>query len=154
VECLVKRIVNRPIDSNSFIIYHQGGSSCVIVDPGTPDCAELLEYLQEHRLVPEYIILTHGHFDHVWGVNKLKDAFDCKIVSTKDCAEKCVDKKKNLSAFYNQMGFESYSADIVVNDPRTLRWHDIEFEFIETPGHTDGCVCIIMNNRLFTGIRY
>lgn len=151
MELIVKRIANSPIDSNSFVIYPQGGSSCVVVDPGTPDCAELLKYLQEHHLVPEYIFLTHGHFDHVWGVNKLKDAFNCKIVCTEDCAEKVVDKKKNLSVFYNQVGFEAYSADIIVNSASTIQWCDITFEFIETPGHTDGCVCILVGNVLFTG---
>jgi len=151
VEFLVKRIANCPIDSNSFVIYHHGETSCVIVDPGTPDCAELLVYLQKNKLVPEYIILTHGHFDHIWGVNKLKDTFNCKIACTKDCAEKIVDKKRNLSIFYNQVGFEAYSADIIVNSESTIRWHNVTFQFIETPGHTDGCLCIFANNKIFTG---
>jgi hydroxyacylglutathione hydrolase len=148
---LAKRIKNKPVDSNSYVIYRQGESSCVVIDPGTAGCADLLEFIHHHRIVPDYIFLTHEHFDHIWGVNKLKDSYHCKIVCTQDCAEKIVDKKKNMSIFYDQVGFETYSADIIVNNNSKIQWSNSSFVFMETPGHTDGCLCISIDDKLFTG---
>jgi hydroxyacylglutathione hydrolase len=143
---LVKRVINRPVDSNCFVIYQKGCTKCIIVDPGTSDCAELFNFFQEHNLVPDYIFLTHEHFDHLCGVNKLKDSYGCKIVCSKLCSDKIVDRKKNMSVFYDQIGFQSYPADIFLEDINNkLVWNDIEFEF------TKCSVCISVENKLFTG---
>ncbi len=149
---IVQRIPNKPVDSNSFIIYCQESSSCIIVDPGTEDCHDLIEFLEEKELSPEYIFLTHEHFDHIWGVNKLKVLYDAKIVCSKDCAIKIIDKKKNMSVFYNKVGFETYPADILIEDLNyRILFLDNIIEFISTPGHTDGSICILIKDNLFTG---
>jgi len=149
--CVISRIENRPIPSNSFVISKNGDRSCVIIDPGTSDSEELITYLTDNRLEPEYILLTHEHFDHVWGVNRLKDSYSCSIVSSKICSEKIVDRKKNMSLFYDQVGFETYPADIIVDNGITICWNDSLIEVFETPGHTDGSLCFQIENFLFTG---
>jgi hydroxyacylglutathione hydrolase len=149
---LVKRVINRPVDSNCFVIYQNGGTRCIVIDPGTSDCAELFFFFQEQILVPDYIFLTHEHFDHLRGVNKLKDRYGCKIVCSKLCSDKIVDRKKNMSVFYDQVGFQSYPADIFLEDINNrIVWNDTEFEFIDTRGHTKCSVCISVENKLFTG---
>jgi len=147
----IKKIVNKPIDSNSYVLYTNKNKSCIVIDPGTEDCYELIGFLNDYNLTPEYIILTHEHFDHIWGVNKLKDTFNCKIVCSKYCSEKIIDKKKNMSVFYNQIGFETYHSDITVTNSSKLKWNASSIQFLETPGHSDGCVCILIENSLFTG---
>lgn len=147
----IKKIINKPIDSNCYVLYTNKNRSCLVIDPGTEDCIKLLCFLNKHHLNPEYIILTHEHFDHIWGVNKLKDTFKCKIVCSKNCSEKIIDKKKNLSVFYNQIGFETYRADIIVSNNSNFKWSDFPMEFLETPGHSNCCVCILIDNILFTG---
>jgi hydroxyacylglutathione hydrolase len=152
MDILVSRVVNRPVNSNSFVIYQAGSSNCIIVDPGTNDCAELLDFLIDHNLIPEYIFLTHEHFDHLWGVNRLKDTFGCRTVCSKDCAEKIVNRKKNMSVFYDQVGFQTYEADILLEDIcYSLTWNNKEFRFLDTPGHTTASVCISVEDKLFTG---
>lgn len=148
----VTRIINKPIESNSFVIYQEGSSSCVVVDPGTSDCLDLFHFFDIHKLVPEYIFLTHEHFDHIWGVNKLKQTFPCKIVCSEECAEKIVDRKKNMSVFFNQIGFKSYTADILIGNINfSLLWNNLKFEFIVSKGHTEGSICILVEDKLFTG---
>ncbi len=149
---IVERIPNKPINSNSFVVYSEANSSCIVIDPGSEDSADLITFINHKSLLPEYIILTHEHFDHIWGVNKLKETFDSKIVCSTDCAMKIIDKKKNMSVFYNQVGFETYPADILIDDENNcLSWNGTQLEFILTPGHTNASICILINNNLFTG---
>jgi hydroxyacylglutathione hydrolase len=149
---VVGRIINRPVDSNSFVIYKNGCSGCIVVDPGTSDCSELLTFLNHNHLKPDYLFLTHEHFDHIWGVNKLKELYSSKIVCSQVCAEKIVERKKNMSVFYDQIGFQSFPADIITESiSNRFLWNNSEFEFIGSRGHTDGSVCIAIEDKLFTG---
>lgn len=149
---VIERISNRPIDSNCFIVYRSEQADCLIIDPGTYDCLELFQFIDDHNLRPEYIFLTHEHFDHIWGVNKLKDKYQCKIICSRDCADKIIDRKKNMSVFYDQIGFETYVADINIEDLNyTLNWSEFLIEFIDAKGHTDGSICILIGNNLFVG---
>ena len=63
--------------------------------------------------MPEYIFLTHEHFDHIWGVNLLKEIYNSHLICSLTCSQKIVNKKKNMSIFYNQVGFEIYPVDII-----------------------------------------
>lgn len=149
---IIKRIVNKPIDSNCYVLYTRELKTCLIIDPGTKECEELTFFLTEQNLNPEYILLTHEHFDHIWGVNFLKDRYNCKIVTSRECANKIIDKKKNMSIFYNQIGFETYSSDIPFDDNSyNLDWQDQKITLFKTMGHSDGSICFKINNYLFTG---
>jgi|ERR1035437_1697877 glyoxylase-like metal-dependent hydrolase (beta-lactamase superfamily II) len=149
---IVEGILNKPIDSNSFVLYEKGNSSCIVVDPGTSDCIGLLNFFKINNLIPEYVFLTHEHFDHIWGVNKLKESFPCKTVCSKECAEKIVDSKKNMSIFYNQIGFKTFPADILIeNIDFNLIWNNLKIEFIVSKGHTEGSICIFVEDKLFSG---
>ena len=147
----IERILNQPVDSNCWVIYFPASRACAVVDPGSKEPSELMKFLKNKDLIPEYILLTHEHFDHIWGVNYLKDNFDARIVCSSLCSKKLPDRKKNMSVFYDQVGFETYAADIVIGENTTLIWQESEIRFIETPGHTDCSVCILMNDSLFTG---
>ena len=152
MELNIDRIVNSPINSNCFIIHKAGFSNCIIVDPGSKDNSEIINFITSRNLKPEYIILTHEHFDHIWGVNELKSRYNLKIISSQFCNDKIVDRKKNLSVFYDQIGFNSCKADILVEEINyRLLWNNHFFEFINTPGHTEGSICIYTESVLFTG---
>jgi hydroxyacylglutathione hydrolase len=149
---LIERIVNKPVESNSFIIYQTGIDSCIVVDPGTTDCHELVDFFEQNKLLPEYIILSHEHFDHLTGVNRLKDTFGSKIICSKVCSGKIGDIKKNMSVFYDQIGFQSYTCDILVEDINfRLEWGNTFLEFVPSMGHTDASICIVTGHSLFTG---
>jgi hydroxyacylglutathione hydrolase len=148
----VERIINKPINSNCFIIYTVQNASCIIIDPGTEDCEEVLNFLDKEKKIPEYIFLTHEHFDHIWGVNTLKKIFNCKLVCSSVCAENIVNKKKNLSVFFNQIGFETCIADIIFNTQKLeINWNNNIINCYSTPGHSDASICIHIGSILFTG---
>ena len=62
---------NQPIDSNCYVIYEEYHKSCIIIDPGTYGSKEVIKFIDSKNLIAEYVILTHEHFDHIWGVNAL-----------------------------------------------------------------------------------
>jgi glyoxylase-like metal-dependent hydrolase (beta-lactamase superfamily II) len=124
----------------------------VIIDPGTADCFDLLDFLKSKNLTPDFIMLTHEHFDHIWGVNTLLQTFGCKLIASTDCSEKIMNKRRNLSLFYDQIGFETPNANIIIKEGNTiLTWNNNIIECIESKGHSSGSICILSDNKLFTG---
>lgn len=147
----IEIIKNKPVDSNCFVLFNNLSSNCIIVDPGTEGCRELLTFLEQKNLVPEYIILTHEHFDHVLGVNKLLELFGCKIVCSEKCLEYIGDKKKNLSVFRDQVGFEIITSNVSLISNETLKFGNNTIQFKETLGHSLGSVSFWVNDMFFGG---
>lgn len=148
----ILNIKNYPVESNCFLVFDSQTKYAIVIDPGSDSCNSVIEYIEDYDLSVEYIILTHEHFDHIWGVNVLKERYNCQIVCSKECAEKIVDKRKNLSEFYNQKGFETYNADIKFNSNAfSIKWHDYSIELAKTKGHSEGSICVMINNNLFSG---
>jgi len=82
----IKRIVNELMSSNCYVIFDDTQyKGCIVVDPGTEKCDQLLNFFKKTNLYPEYVFLTHEHTDHTWGCNTLIEKFDCKIVCSAAC---------------------------------------------------------------------
>lgn len=147
------RVINTPIASNCFIIHDQSiNNKCIVVDPGSECSRDLDQELKQRGLTPEYIILTHEHFDHVWGCNPLIERHGAKTIASACCSEAIQSSKKNHSLFYNQVGFELPAADILVEhvDYR-FEWNGIGIDFFLAPGHTNGGICFVVEPYVFTG---
>jgi len=143
---------NEPIDSNCYVIYKKGYTSCIVIDPGTNGSKELIEFLISEKLIPDYIILTHEHFDHIWGVNALVNFAEPIIIASQFCANMIKDEKKNLSLFYDQVGFVICKEIISIESlQESLIWYDYEVRFFHTPGHSESSISVVINHNLFSG---
>lgn len=80
--------------SNCYIISQENYNGCIVIDPGTEDCKEIIEYFETRNLEPEYIFLTHEHSDHTWGCNTLIDKYNAKVVTSNEC-KKALPKESN-----------------------------------------------------------
>ena len=146
----IHKITNSPISSNCFILHKN--HKCIIIDPGSKDNIELDSYLVINNLTPEYVFLTHEHFDHIWGVNKLRLKFlDIKVISSKKCSLGITCSKKNMSAFYKNEHFVCLNSDFEFDESFELNWMGERFYFFETIGHSPGSICIYFNNFLISG---
>jgi len=148
------QIKNNPLTSNCFFVFDkQCGNGCLLIDPGSEDDRNIFSVIQNKQLTVDYIFLTHEHFDHIWSVNALLKMFPkALLVCSKDCGEKIVDRKKNCSLFYNQIGFELPKPSVTTEElSNTLQWYNYKIKFIYTPGHSFGSICIQINENLFTG---
>lgn len=147
------KIENVPIDSNCYVLYDKRDiDKCIVVDPGSENCRELELYLNKLSLTPEYIILTHEHFDHIWGCNYLINKYKSKIITSQKCSLAIHDAKRNLSLFYDQKGFEVSLADIVLEGIEyNFIWRGYKLQFFPAQGHTAAGICFSVGKYLFTG---
>ena len=148
------RITNLPsgaLQANTYLAVDEKTNEGFIVDPGGYNKV-LTKEVRDNDINIKYIILTHGHSDHICGVNEHKAEFpDAKIVAYKD--EEAMLENPNLN---QSPGFGvpySTKADILVSDGDELKVGDVTLKFIHTPGHTEGGMCIYVKEAkaLFSG---
>ena len=150
----IKRIVNEPIDSNCYILFDKDISdSCIIVDPGSEKCDGLEVIIEELALKPEYIILTHEHFDHCWSVNNLKEIYPkINLVCSKICSDTIQNERLNYSHYFCHPSFSISPADIAIESPTfELKWNYKIIHFEEARGHSDSGIIFSVETALFTG---
>jgi hydroxyacylglutathione hydrolase len=150
----ITRLVNSPVPSNCYIVSSVVSNSCLIIDPGIEDCIELISILRENELSPEYIILTHEHIDHIVGINKLKENFDVKLVTSAKCGQNIISSKYNLSGYSEK--YDEYvdfpASDIILDDINySLNWCNYKLKFTKAEGHSLGSIILSIDNNLFTG---
>ena len=148
------RFINSPVPSNTYLISIENTFSCIVIDPGSKEETELMAYIREKCLTVEYIILTHEHFDHCWGVNELIEKTGAKVV----CSNNCAKNVKQPLNYFNKFYFNSKEeygvnrVDMTIEELRyVLKWHGVSISFMEIKGHLPGSMCISMGNALFTG---
>jgi hydroxyacylglutathione hydrolase len=131
--------------ANCFIVRNE--NEAIVIDPGG-NADIIYPYIEKRNLT--YIINTHGHYDHIAANNELKARYDTKLaVGTLD-NELLLDPMLNLSATLGAP-FISIAPDILLSEGDTLQVGKILLEFIHTPGHTKGSICIKMQDVLFSG---
>jgi glyoxylase-like metal-dependent hydrolase (beta-lactamase superfamily II) len=147
---LLHRIENDIFHSNCYIIGEENHKS-IIIDPGSYNLFHIRQFIKANSLEPEFILLTHEHFDHIFGCHELKHIFKYKIICSKTCALNAANAKKNYSFFYGQTR-EIKNIDFFVEDLKySFEFHNLALRFHLTPGHSPGGMCISIDKILFTG---
>ena len=145
----IEKIIEPYFGENIYLLIDTDTNKCAVIDPGGM-ADRILSYIKSNNLELEYIVLTHGHGDHIGAVNELKDRADVKVVAHSDEKELLSDNKKNLS-YSMHCGPQQIEIDIYVNDKEKLQMGSLKLSFIHTPGHTPGGMCIRVNDDMFTG---
>lgn len=138
--------------ANCYLVTDMSTGEGFLVDPGAYGKRQS-DYIKSQGIDKlSYILLTHGHFDHMLGAEKFRQEFSAKVVIH------CLDEDKLSSAvgslyshFDRDNSFAPTSADITVKDGDTLPFGKETIEVIHTPGHTKGGVCYKIRDLLFTG---
>jgi hydroxyacylglutathione hydrolase len=136
---LVAGIESAPFGQNSYVVARHGAAGAVVIDPGfEPDA--LIAFLEERKLVPEAILLTHGHSDHIAGNATLKQRWPgLPILVGRLDASKLTDPAGNLSAGFG-LPFTSPPADRLLTDGDRLDLAGLSIAVAEIPGHSCGHV--------------
>lgn len=150
----IRSFVNSPVTSNCYVLFDKvHGNDCIIIDPGSRDEQELFAFLTEEGLSPKYIILTHEHFDHCWGVNQLVDRYHIPIVCSQLCADSIKYEKRNCSVFYDNKNAFTIDSETISTESidNVLVFGNYKIHFYYTPGHTDSSISFVVDGFLFTG---
>lgn len=137
-ELKIGRMVIGAYGTNCYLVYREGRQEAIVVDPADRG-EQIYEALQEKGFTVSGILLTHGHFDHIWGTKALRERSGAQIYAL-DAAEKlCEDDGLNVS---RQAG-RPYTVvpDVYVRDGEEIRIADITCRVIATPGHTADSCC-------------
>lgn len=137
-ELRIGRMVLGVYGTNCYLVYREGGSEALVVDP--PDRGEqIYKALTEKGFTVAGILLTHGHFDHVWGVEELRRLTGAKLYALEEERELCADPSMNVSASAGRSC--SITADEYLRDGEELTIAGMTCKVLGTPGHTAGSCC-------------
>lgn len=73
MSCTVERFITGPIETNTYVILNES-RQCCIIDPSS-GCDEVIAFVNKEQLVPQAIVITHGHFDHIVGIPEIVKHF-------------------------------------------------------------------------------
>ena len=148
----IKEIVNNVFTSKTYILYREGEDKAWLVDIG--DIEPIVVFLDDNGLTVEGVFLTHGHFDHIYGINNLIEHYpNCKVYATTYCKECLASDKLNMSR-YHESPIVYLGDNVVVvheGDEFSLFENEPALKIYETPGHNPGCMTMVMGDLIFTG---
>lgn len=146
----VKVLVLGNVRTNCYLVFLPESRNAVIIDPAD-DAERIIAKIEEYSLVPQAILLTHGHFDHILAVEDIRSKYGISVGVLKEEEDLLSDSWKNVSSkFMLPYGIE---ADEFYRDGQILPYLDGLFHVIATPGHTSGSCCYYAERErtLFSG---
>lgn len=134
----IGRLMLGIVQTNCYFVYREGTNDVIFFDPADKG-DYIYETLKEKDLHVKGILLTHGHFDHIWGCNKLRELSGAPIYAYEEEEVLCEDAVVNVS---EQVG-RPYTVipDRYLKDGEEITIADMTCKLIATPGHTVGSCC-------------
>ena len=135
------------LDNNCYLLLDETTNKSALIDCTVAD-DRMRELIGDTEL--QYILLTHGHFDHIGGVRDIKKEYGCKVVISSVDAPMLSSGKASLAAFCGAEQNDT-EPDITVQDGDEIEVGTLEIKVLSTPGHTSGSVCYVVGDALFSG---
>ena len=133
--------------TNCYIVYEETANSCAVIDPGySPE--RVLEFVGKLGLTVDAVLLTHGHFDHVGGVEAIVKATGCALwMREGDYTQ----RKNPQNDFFYPIHDCDFTEVRFCEEGEHIHAGGLTFTAMETPGHTWGSVCYVCENAIFSG---
>ena len=139
--------------SNCFVLISEGedgAKHAAVIDPSTP-VEIIIDFVRSQNAVLDMIIMTHGHFDHILSLDKLRDMSGAPAIIHEDDAEMLGDGKKNAHYFFFRQNFVQRDAERTVKHGDKLTLGNETLEVIHLPGHSKGSIALLGDGFMITG---
>ena len=139
---LIKSFTLGHVQTNCYIVTDESTLECAVIDPGA-EANTIMHYLEDNKLKCHYVLLTHGHFDHTGAVEDVTKQTGATVCMSRS------DLKKNIT----EIGYKYAppKGTVFFKEGDRFAVGSLEFEVIETPGHSEGSVTFRCGEVLFTG---
>lgn len=146
----VRRIPVGALQTNCYLVFDEKSAKGFVVDPGD-DAQKILNAIRKDGVCVEYVILTHAHFDHILAVGEVLESCGAKLVV---CDREVPALSDPELACYRAFGLPEFTPlkyDIAVSDGDKITVGELQLEFLNTPGHTKGSMCIVVGDAILSG---
>ncbi|MBY7143376.1 MBL fold metallo-hydrolase [Virgibacillus sp. NKC19-3] len=134
-----------PIGTNCYIVYDD--HNALIIDPGG-EANNVIDFLHKEDLTPRAILLTHAHFDHIGGVEDLRNYYDLDVYLHENEASWLEEPRLNGSISFIGKEIKTKRAEYML-EPGEIHLAPFTFQVIHTPGHSPGSVSFIFKDEGF-----
>lgn len=145
---IIKTFIEPPIENNNYLLIDEESREAALIDCSSYD-KNIEQELNKNNATLKYILLTHGHFDHIAGLNQpLREAAQVLMHANDD------EWVSEVNTYLPMLGMPSMvvpKIDKYINDKEIIKLGNTEIEVIHTPGHTQGGVCFYVKGTLFSG---
>ena len=153
----LEHFIFNPFQTNTYLVWDDNGF-CAVIDPGYNDAErnKIVAFIQSKNLTPVCVMLTHGHFDHIYGLADFASTYNVPVY---------MDMKETYSFEYtNPYVCGNYGLELPIlpsdstvfidaKDGDIIKVGDLSFEVLQTPGHSVGGLCFLAKDEktLFSG---
>lgn len=146
---IIDGLVVGPLAVNCYIVGSESNKEGMLIDPGADD-AVILQKVKDLGLDIKYIVLTHGHIDHVAALKEVKEATGAEVAIHADDASSL----QGQSFVAEQFGIPFQTPpppDLLLKGGDSIDIGDLHFLVLHTPGHSPGGICLLGQGVVFSG---
>ena len=138
------------LSSNTYVVWDEHSLEGMIIDCGV-EPKLVKNFCEKFNIEIKYIVLTHGHFDHIWRAQEVRNETSASLYVHELDDEMLTDSNKNAYHTFTGDDFTIEKADILLHDGDEIKLGNEIIRVIHTPGHTHGSVCYDTGDALITG---
>ena len=146
IETIKSKFMRNLFDQNTYVLLSK--KHAVIIDAGA-EIEDVKAVVGDRKVLA--VLMTHLHFDHFWNIDKYVDEWACDVYVSKGEEGRLLDSRLNGSFIVKQNIVKNIDAKFIKYYAEKLKLEEFGFEVTSTSGHTSDSVCILFEDKLFTG---
>ena len=146
---MVQTLCLGALGTNCYVVWDEQREA-LIVDPAD-EAEKILSMVAKEQLAVKAIVLTHAHFDHMLAAAEVCGVTGAPLCVGAGDTDATSDPIRNLSGLFSPSNPVAVAYDRVLREGERLAVGDMSFTVLETPGHTPGCLCLLIDDILFSG---
>lgn len=146
---ILRQFTAGPFEANNYLLIDESSKKSVLID-ASGDLNKVKSLLDENNATLEKILLTHGHFDHIGGCYDFQHQLGAKVFINQNDATMVTKLKQQLQMFGMPPQNEP-EVNGFIEDGEIIEIGSLKIKAIHTPGHTKGCMCFLVEDKIFSG---